>query len=1027
MEVDNRVDDALYNRQLYVLGHEAQKKMANSNVLLLGLRGLGVEIAKDVILTGVRSLTIHDPSPATLHDLSSQYYITEKDIGKARDVTSLPKLKELNPYVKVECHHGELTLDFVSNFQVVVLADQSLGLQLQLNEWCRQKKIPFISTETRGVFANIFCDFGDEFTVNDTNGEQPQSLIVANISNENPGIVSILDDARIPFEDGEWVTFSEIQGMTELNGSEPRKIKILSNYTFSIEDTTKYTPYQNGGYVIQVKKPVTVSFASLKDSLQNPKILTTDWAKMDRELQLFLAFQAVHEFEKTYKRTPNPRDDSDAAKLIQLATANNEILKKVDKIDEKLFKLFSYGCQGELSPMTAVIGGIASQEVLKAVSQKFTPLQQFLYYDATEILPDVESLQVDQFLPVKSRYDGQITVIGKDLVEKIRNLRYFLVGSGAIGCEVLKIWAMMGLGTGPKGQVVVTDMDTIERSNLSRQFLFREKDIEHLKSRTAAAAVKMMNPDMKIEAHSARVGPETEQLFNPDFYKSLDGVCNALDNVEARLYMDGQCVRYSKSLLESGTLGTKGNTQVIVPFKTESYGSSRDPPEKTVPMCTLHHFPNVIEHTIQWARDLFEGIYKKHPEESNNYIHNPSFFEQIEKTSITVKIEALQIVKNMLIIERPHTFEDCVTWGRTKFQEYFINNIEQLLYNFPPDMITTTGTPFWTGAKRAPKPLVFDSNNTWHMEFVTSAAHLRAFVFGIAPPATREEEIKVMEHALKEFKAQPFQPKKDHKINITENDKKDGEKENGKDNGKETKDEEEELYQSLVKTMPGPKSFHNMKLNTIDFEKDDDSNFHMDFITATANLRASNYSIPLTDKHKCKGIAGKIIPAMVTTTAVVSGLVCLELLKLMQNKNIDQFKNGFVNLALPFFGFSEPIAPPSTKVREGWSWTLWDSIVVDGVQSDGEMTLRQFIDYFKTKYQLEVTMFSSNNALIYSSFMGKDKLNERLPKKVSEAIMSVTKKPLPDDKKEVGVELCVNRMEDDEDAEIPSVVYRFKH
>lgn len=116
----------------------------------------------------------------------------------------------------------------------------------------------------------------------------------------------------------------------------------------------------------------------------------------------------------------------------------------------------------------------------------------------------------------------------------------------------------------------------------------------------------------------------------------------------------------------------------------------------------------------------------------------------------------------------------------------------------------------------------------------------------------------------------------------------------------------------------------------------------MDFIAAAANLRASNYSIPLADKHKCKGIAGKIIPAMVTTTAVVSGLICLEMIKILQGKPLDHFKNGFVNLALPFFGFSEPIQPQKTKVREGWVWTLWDRFDVQG-----ELTLQQFLDYFR--------------------------------------------------------------------------------
>jgi len=63
--------------------------------------------------------------------------------------------------------------------------------------------------------------------------------------------------------------------------------------------------------------------------------------------------------------------------------------------------------------------------------------------------------------------------------------------------------------------------------------------------------------------------------------------------------MDRRCVYYRKPLLESGTLGTKGNVQVVLPYSTESYSSSQDPPEKSIPICTLKNFPNAIEHTLQ--------------------------------------------------------------------------------------------------------------------------------------------------------------------------------------------------------------------------------------------------------------------------------------------------------------------------------------------------------------------------------------------------------------------------------------------
>jgi len=101
-------------------------------------------------------------------------------------------------------------------------------------------------------------------------------------------------------------------------------------------------------------------------------------------------------------------------------------------------------------------------------------------------------------------------------------------------------------------------------------------------------------------------------------------------------YVDRRCVYFRKPLLESGTLGTKANTQVVLPDLTESYSSSQDPPEKSIPICTLKNFPNAIEHTIQWARDLFEGLFRNQAENVNSYLQDPDFIQKTLKQPTSV-------------------------------------------------------------------------------------------------------------------------------------------------------------------------------------------------------------------------------------------------------------------------------------------------------------------------------------------------------------------------------------------------------
>ncbi|KAL3242444.1 hypothetical protein MRX96_047742, partial [Rhipicephalus microplus] len=150
----------------------------------------------------------------------------------------------------------------------------------------------------------------------------------------------------------------------------------------------------------------------------------------------------------------------------------------------------------------------------------------------------------------------------------------------------------------------------------------------------------------------------------------------------------------------------------------------------------------------------------------------------------------------------------------------------------------------------------------------------------------------------------------------------------------------------LLEELPDRDELQEMHIETLDFEKNDDSNFHMDFIVAASNLRAANYDIQPADRLKSKLIAGKIIPTIGTTTSLVAGLACLELYKLVQgHEKLELYKNGFVNLALPFFGFSEPVAPEKKTFRDQ-EFTLWTSIDVQG-----EITLEEFVRRFNVSQE----------------------------------------------------------------------------
>lgn len=762
-ESKDTFDRTLYDRQIYAVGADAQRKYSVTDVLLVGVSGLGCEIAKNLILTGIRSITLMDDTPTQWTDLSTNFYATQEDakIGTSRVDAVLKKLAELNTYVGIKKASGSvatLTLEDVQKYSCVVLCDQqySSPKAVAIDAWCRSSGVKFITCEARGLAANIFIDLGDEHIVYDKNGDDLPTCIVNSITPD--GVVMCHDDQKHNLEDGDIVQFTELTGQLASICQPDKYFKvksITSPFYFIVEVPAgglNCEGYTRGGMVRGVKSQIKVPFKSLLDQIADPETVFSDFGKFDAPPQLHLFFQALHQFQAKNNRLPAPGDDADAAALLSdLRNLNKNNIE----VDEKLLTELALTSAGGFVGVTALIGGLAAHEVLKAVSGKFTPIKQWYFFDARECLPT--GVTKEQRKPQNNRYDGQIAIFGNALQKLIQQQRYFVIGAGALGCEMLKNFAVAGLGCSPEGKVIVTDMDTIEKSNLSRQFLFRTPDIGKLKSTCAGVAVQRMNPEMNIQTMQDKVAPETTEVFNDNFWDSLTGVCTALDNVQARMYVDNRCVYYRRPMVDSGTLGSQANVQVVIPGVTESYSSSTDPPEKTIPVCTLKNFPSQVEHTIQWARDALEGIFNSQITEVQQYLTNPEFMRQLDKEP-GLKPSIMENIK-VTLKAVPANFDDCIAYARHKFEEYFNNNIVQLLHNFPVDTITPAGAPFWSGPKRPPTPAGYNSADTLHVDFIEACARLRAFTFSI-PVDTAKASREYIARTAAGVTVTLFEPKK---------------------------------------------------------------------------------------------------------------------------------------------------------------------------------------------------------------------------------------------------------------------------
>ena len=247
---DDGIDKNFYSRQIGTYGLDTIKNIMKMKVLIYGLRGLGTEVAKNIILIGPKSVSLYDKNLITYYDLGSGYYFNENQTDKfKRDEGCLSKLIKLNPYVDVNILEEDLILS-IKKFNIIVITELiNIDLLNKINEICRINKIGLIYGAVLGLITFCFVDFGQKFIIQDENGRPPKKNFIKDISNsKNCKITFELPDSNKSntFNDGDTIIIKEIEGMIELN-DKIKKIKIKQdlrdNEFFIDEDSTKYKKY----------------------------------------------------------------------------------------------------------------------------------------------------------------------------------------------------------------------------------------------------------------------------------------------------------------------------------------------------------------------------------------------------------------------------------------------------------------------------------------------------------------------------------------------------------------------------------------------------------------------------------------------------------------------------------------------------------------------------------------------------------------------------------------------------------------
>ena len=950
---NDTIDHDKWSRQIRTYGIEITKILSKLKILIIGLRGYGIEIAKNIILSNPNQVSIFDEQISQINDLGCNYFLTNENVinKERRDHACFKKLTELNPTTKIVIENDYISK--IKEFDVVIITEiMKSDIINKINKECHDNNKGFIYTLSLGLTGFVFSDFGKKHIIRDKTGEDKGKFYISNITKDKNGKMKIdFNQTEKRLNQNGYLIFKQVEGMIELNSSNPRYYEVNqeNEEEFLIGDTSNYNEYTGGGVVEEFFYPIEMNYKTLEDNIMNPtdNMMKFDYSKnkKGRKQILHAILINLQRYYDKYGKLPRLNNEEDSEEIYNQISDfsknlnNNEFFREFPELNKTLIKNIIKFSKAQHPSLCSFLGGFVAQESIKFTGL-YCPLNQWFWIDIYD--ETIINLSNPNRSLLNCRYDDLISIYGQEFLEKLHNCNMFLVGAGAVGCEYLKILSLMGVATKNNCKVTVTDNDCIENSNLNRQFLFRKEHVGKSKSLIACEQVKKINPEFNCESLQIEVREETEDSFNENFYKKQEFVLIAVDNVKARTYINNQCTLHRVKLIECGTLGENASSQLIIPFVSEEYKGTETNNNK-IGICTIRNIPSLIEHCIEWSRDKFSEYFEKNIKVLKDFIINPKEF--LKNNGGNDFYEKLVYLKEYLKIFKSKSYDKCLIFGKKLFYLNFKKIIEDILLLNPPDKLCNDGSKFWKGSNRLPHILKYDNNEEINYYYIEYFSYLLADSLGI--PINTDLNYK------KEFlKLVKVSTSDEIYIDIK----------NESENSFDVKFKKiETLKVELLQLYS--EGFNKEEINKIHeqiFEKDHDENHQVDFLYISSNLRASNFNIDLCSRDKVKFIAGKIVPSIPTTTSSIVGFISSQILTLLQTTEISNLRQINIDLSTPFFLIYRPkkayqnkdqINPITKFVTKAIppNFTCWDYLEIKG-----NKTIIEVIDYINNLYQVEV-------------------------------------------------------------------------